>query len=99
MNEPLNDDSVIYWDRISGNKFNVSLSSIMTLGTGFHRKTEIRLLGESRMMPAQFRTILYDRNYVVAKVANDFVRPLSRLPYNEVQAIFTDAWRLVKDEG
>ena len=87
------------WSEVRGNKFNVRPCVDMLLKEGFIRHATCFVKGETYCDGGATRkSIHYDVDYVVAKLNQDFLRPLQCDDLTELQQLISKALKL-KEQG
>jgi hypothetical protein len=95
MHDENKHDTPLSWSKIQGNRFTQSITPEMLNGTVLWKAVSI--VGETKQTSDKpLRPFMYDRSYVVSKVAYH-LRPLfSAFSYAEIQRIVSEAYKLYK---
>lgn len=90
--------NVLHWSELPGNKYSLKLDPAM-LENSFFAEQTIRKIGIKRNEPTERLRVHYDRDYAIAKIFNDVIKPLKIVSVEELIALITDCWEESQNAG
>lgn len=89
--ESRNDIPVVNWCDVHGNLYNRKVTLSMFYICVRIRRDACKLRGQGKWDVPRPAMITYGRDYIIAKLRNDFVLPLKALSNDELHQLLTDA--------
>lgn len=83
----------IHWTELRGNKYLKKLEPAMLTTAGCLSLQKIKEIGKKRNDPREWIEVLYDRDYVVSRLAIDVLRPLNLKTPEQLISFVLDAWK------
>jgi hypothetical protein len=87
----------VNWKEAKGNAFMQALRIEMLTDRGCMIFKQCKLQTDTNDAEPEWRNVVYDRDFVIAKLAN-MIAPLQSLGWNDLMKLLKDAWNLNKQQ-
>ena len=84
----MNQTPLVPWNRLKGNKFNLSLHPAMLSDFGYVKTRTTTVVGET--VPQQYQ-VKYDRAYVIAWLRSQLFDKLTSIPWSDLSTLLEQA--------